>query len=346
MKVQTGLPVDSNKKPEFLTGVERAAVLLLSLGSDKAAAILKHLTPKEVQVIGVAMASMEHITKKQVDLVMDDFIGGVHNQTSMGIGADDYIRDMMVNALGEDKAKNMIDRILMGTGNKGLEALKWMDPRAVAEIIRLEHPQIIAIVLSYLDPDQSAGVVNFLPERARPDIMMRVAALDGVPPSALRELDGIMEKQFAGSSSNVAQSSMGGLRSAANILNFMDTSDETAILDSIGENDAEMSDGIRDMMFVFDNLIEIDDRGIQVILREISTETLTMALKAADVSIKDLIFKNMSKRASAMLQEDLEARGPIKLADAETAQKEILATARRLADDGDISLGGSGEEYV
>lgn len=339
------VPADT-KQSEFLTGVERAAVLLLSIGSDKAAEILRHLAPKEVQVIGVAMASMQHITKKQMDMVMEDFMSGVHNQTSMGIGSDDYIREMMVNALGEDKAKSMIDRILMGTGNKGLEALKWMDPRAVAEIIRLEHPQIIAIVLSYLDPDQSAEVVKFLPERARPDIMMRVAALDGIPPSALRELDGIMEKQFSGSSSNVAQSSMGGLRSAANILNFMDSSDETAILDSIGEYDAEMSDGIRDMMFVFDNLVEIDDRGIQVILREISTETLTLALKAADVSIKEKIFNNMSKRASQMLQEDLEVRGPVRLAEAEAAQKEILATARRLADDGDISLGGGGEEYV
>jgi len=338
--------VDKNKPSELLTGVERAAVLLLSIGSDKAAAILKHLSPKEVQVIGVAMAAMQHITKKQMDIVMEDFVGGVHNQTSMGIGADDYIRDMMVNALGEDKAKSMIDRILMGTGNKGLEALKWMDPRAVAELIRLEHPQIIAIVLSYLDPDQSADVVKFLPERARPDIMMRVAALDGIPPSALRELDSIMEKQFSGSSSNVAQSSMGGLRAAANILNFMDSSDESAILDNISEYDSEMSEGIRDMMFVFDNLAEIDDRGIQVILREISTETLTLALKAADVAIKEKIFKNMSKRASQMLQEDLEVRGPVRLADAEAAQKEILATARRLADDGDISLGGSGEEYV
>ncbi|MDH5471424.1 MAG: flagellar motor switch protein FliG [Gammaproteobacteria bacterium] len=338
--------MDKNKPSELLTGVERAAVLLLSIGSDKAAAILKHLSPKEVQVIGVAMAAMQHITKKQMDIVMEDFVGGVHNQTSMGIGADDYIRDMMVNALGEDKAKSMIDRILMGTGNKGLEALKWMDPRAVAELIRLEHPQIIAIVLSYLDPDQSADVVKFLPERARPDIMMRVAALDGIPPSALRELDSIMEKQFSGSSSNVAQSSMGGLRAAANILNFMDSSDESAILDNISEYDSEMSEGIRDMMFVFDNLAEIDDRGIQVILREISTETLTLALKAADVAIKEKIFKNMSKRASQMLQEDLEVRGPVRLADAEAAQKEILATARRLADDGDISLGGSGEEYV
>lgn len=340
------MALPTEKKSEFLTGVERAAVLLLSIGSDKAAEILRHLAPKEVQVIGQAMAAMQHITKDQMNMVMDDFVKGVHNQTSMGIGSDDYIREMMVNALGEDKAKSMIDRILMGTGNKGLEALKWMDPRAVAEIIRLEHPQIIAIVLSYLDPDQSAEVVKHLPERARPDIMMRVAALEGIPPSALRELDGIMEKQFSGSSSNVAQSSMGGFRSAANILNYMDSSDESAILDSIGEYDTEMSDGIRDMMFVFDNLVDIDDRGIQVILREISTETLTLALKAADVAIKDKIFDNMSKRASQMLKEDLEVRGPVRLAEAEAAQKEILATARRLADDGDISLGGGGEEYV
>jgi flagellar motor switch protein FliG len=328
-----------------LNGVQKAAVLLMAMGSDNAAAVLKHLNPKEVQILGGAMASLQNVNKPTMEGVMTQFVNEVNNQTAMGIGSDEYIREMMVNALGEDKAKNMIDRILLGSGTKGLEALKWMDGRAVAEVIRLEHPQIIAIVLSYLEPDHAAEVVRMLPERTRADIMMRVAALEGIPPSALQELDQIMEKQFQGSS-NVSQSSMGGYKTAASILNFMDSSVESAIMDSIGEHDQEMADSISELMFVFDNLIDVDDRGIQSLLREISSDTLTLALKGADEAIKDKILKNMSKRASEMLREDMEARGPVRLSEVEAAQKEILATARRLADEGDIVLGGGGEEFV
>jgi flagellar motor switch protein FliG len=328
-----------------LNGVQKAAVLLMAMGSDNAAEVLKHLNPKEVQILGGAMASLQNVNKPTMEGVMDEFINEVNNQTAMGIGSDEYIREMMVNALGEDKAKNMIDRILLGSGTKGLEALKWMDGRAVAEVIRLEHPQIIAIVLSYLEPDHAAEVVAMLPERSRADIMMRVAALEGIPPKALQELDQIMEKQFQGSS-NVSQSSMGGFKTAANILNFMDSSVESSIMDSIGEHDQEMAEGISELMFVFDNLIDVDDRGIQALLREISSDTLTLALKGADEAIKEKILKNMSKRASEMLREDMEARGPVRLSEVEAAQKEILTTARRLADEGDIVLGGGGEEFV
>lgn len=328
-----------------LTGVERAAVLLMAMGSDKAAEVLRHLNPKEVQLLGGAMTAMKNVNKTTMDGVMTNFIDHVNEQTAMGIGTDEYIRDMMVNALGEDKAKSMIDRILLGSGTKGLEALKWMDPRSVAEVIRLEHPQIIAIVLSYLESDHAAEVVSLLPERARPDIMMRVAALDGVPPSALQELDRIMEKQFSGSS-NVTQSSIGGYKTAANILNFMDSSVETAIIENINEHDKDMADGIQELMFVFDNLKDIDDRGIQALLREISSDILTLALKGADEEIKEKMLRNMSKRASEMLREDMEARGPVRLSEVEAAQKEIISTARRLADEGEIALGGSGEEFV
>lgn len=335
----------ADDKQVTLNGVQRAAVLLMAIGSDKAADVLKHMSPKEVQTIGSAMATMQNIHRDGVARVMDEFIEKVGNQTAMGVGSDDYIRQMMVNALGEDKAKSMIDRILVGKNAKGLETLKWMDARSVAELIRLEHPQIIAIVLSYLDSDQAANVVSLLPERARPDIMMRVAALDGVPPSALNELNVIMEKQFSGTS-NVAQSTMGGFKTAANIINFMDSSVGSAIMTAIQEHDNEMSDSIQELMFVFDNLIDVDDRGIQALLREVSSDNLTLALKAADEKIKDKILKNMSKRAAEMLKEDMESRGPVKLSDVEGAQKEILAVARRLADAGEIVLGGGGEEFV
>jgi len=336
----------ADTNPMTLSGVQRAAVLLMSMGSENAAEVLKHLNPKEVQALGAAMATLDNVNKATMETVMDLFVTEVNNQTSVGIGSEDYIRDMMVNALGEDKATSMIDRILLGSGNKGLESLKWMDARQVAEVIRLEHPQIIAIVLSYLDPDQSSEVLKMLPERARPDILMRVASLEGIPPSALQELDKIMEKQFSGTQ-NVSQNSMGGFKTAANILNFMDSSIESSIMESIGEHDQEMQDGISELMFVFENLNEVDDRGIQALLREISTDTLTLALKGADEGLKDKILKNMSKRASEMLREDMEARGPVRLSEVEAAQKEILSTARRLADDGEINLGGSGgEEFV
>ncbi len=328
-----------------LSGVQRAAVLLMAMGADNAAEVLKHLNPKEVQSLGSAMANMENVNKKTMSHVMDEFINEVSNQTSVGIGQEDYIRDMMVNALGEDKANNMIDRILLGSGNKGLESLKWMDARSVAEVIRLEHPQIISIVLSYLEPDQSAEVLKILPERARPDILMRVAALEGVPPSALQELDKIMEQQFSGNQ-NVSQNSMGGFKTAANILNFMEASIEGAIMESIGEHDQDMQESISELMFVFDNLNDVDDRGIQALLREVSTDSLTLALKGAEEGLREKILKNMSKRAAEMLREDMEARGPVKLSEVELAQKDIISTARRLAEEGDIVLGGSGGEEM
>ena len=329
-----------------VTGAERAAILLMTLGETDAAAVLKLMGPKEVQKVGTVMATLKNISKQQVGAVLDDFVTTVEEQTALGIGNEDYIRKVLVSALGEDKAGGLIDRILMGHSSKGLEALKWMDPRAVAEIVRLEHPQIIAIVLAYLDGDHASDVLQFLPERVRPDILMRIASLDGIQPQALQELDEIMERQFQGST-NVKSSSVGGLKSAAEILNHMDTTVETTLMDAIRAADAQLGDQIQDLMFVFDNLADVDDRGIQALLREVSSETLIVAMKGADEAVKEKIFANMSKRASEMLRDDLEAKGPVRLSEVETAQKEILAVARRMADAGDIVLGGKGtEQYV
>jgi len=327
-------------------GVERAAILLMALGEQAAAAILKHMNPKEVQKLGTAMAHMSNVTTAQVQTVVSDFVTTVESQTALGIGAEDYIRKVLVTALGEDKAGGLMDRILTGASSKGLEALKWMDSKAVAEIIRLEHPQIIAIVLSYLESDQSAEVLSLLPERMRPDILMRIASLDGIQPRALRELDEILDKQFSGNN-NVKSSSVGGTKTAADILNFMDTSKGNQLMDNIKESNADLGQEIEDLMFVFDNLVDVDDRGIQALLREVSSDSLIVALKGADDSIKEKIFKNMSKRAAEMLREDLEAKGPVRLSEVEAMQKEILAIARRMAESGDIILGGQGgEEYV
>lgn len=329
-----------------LSGTERAAILLMTLGEQDASEVLRQLGPKEVQKVGSVMATLSGVSRQQVGEVLDDFVATVEEQTALGIGNEDYIRNVMIKALGEDKAGGLIDRILMGHSSKGLEALKWMDARAVAEIIRLEHPQIIAIVLAYLDSDHAADVIGFLPERTRPDILMRIASLDGIQPQALQELDEIMEKQFSGNN-NVKSSSVGGLKSAANILNYMETSMEAEIVERIRETDGQLGDKIQDLMFVFDNLVDVDGRGIQALLREVSSETLIMALKGADEAVKEKIFSNMSKRASEMLRDDLEAKGPVRLSEVEAAQKEILAVARRMAESGEIALGGKGtEQYV
>ena len=329
------------------SGTERAAIFLLSLGEAEAAQILKHMGPKEVQKVGTAMAAMANVSRDQVQTILGDFIATVDNQTALGVGSEDYIRKVMIDALGEEKAGSLIDRILLGRSTKGLEALKWMDGRAVAEIIRLEHPQIMAIVLSYLDSDHAAEVIGFLPDRVRIDVLLRIATLDGIQPAALAELDEIMERQFSGTNNSVKSSSVGGVKAAANILNFVDSAVEAEIMELIKDADAELGQKIQDLMFVFDNLAEVDDQGIQALLREVSSDNLIIALKGADEAVREKIFKNMSKRAAEMLRDDLEAKGPVRLSEVETSQKEILSIARRMAEAGDIVLGGKGtEQYV
>lgn len=333
-----------DSKADRLSGPERAAILLMSLGETDAAEILRHMGPKEVQRVGTAMSTINNVPKEVVFEVLTSFVGELDNQASLG-GSEEYIRNVLVNALGQDKAGQVIDRILFGHSSKGLEALKWMEPKSVAELIRREHPQIIAIVLSYLEPDHAAEILSLLPERTRSDVIMRIASLDGIQPAALNELDNILEKQFSGNN-NVQTSNVGGKKTAANILNFMDTNIESEIMEEVKEADPDLGQGIEDLMFVFDNIADIDDRGVQLLLREISSETLIMALKAADESVKEKVFTNMSKRAGEMLRDDLEAKGPVRLSDAEAAQKEILAIARRMMEAGELSLGGKGEEFV
>jgi flagellar motor switch protein FliG len=318
----------------------------MSLGEKDAAEILKHMSPKEVQKIGEAMATMTNVNKDILSDVLGDFCDLVADQTELGIGTEDYLKRMLTSALGEDKARNVIDRILLGRHSKGLDALKWMEPRSVADLIRLEHPQIIAIVLSYLEADQAAAVLAALPENMRVDIVMRIATLDGIQPTAIHELDEMLERQFSGNTNNIRSSAVGGLKTAANIMNFLDGSLEAEIIEKVREIDQEVGTGIQDLMFVFENLVEVDDRGIQALLREVSSDNLIIALKGSDDAVKEKIFKNMSRRAGEMLRDDLEARGPVKLSEVEAAQKEILTVARRMAESGEISLGKGGEEYV
>lgn len=316
---------------------------LLSLGELDAAEVLRHMEPKEVQKIGIAMAALQNVPKESVQEALKAFIGDIKDQTGLGVGSDEYIRKVLIDALGEEKARGMIDRILIGGSTKGLESLKWMDAKSIVDLIRLEHPQIIAIVLSYLDSDQAAAVLGEFPDKVRSDVLLRIATMDGVQPAAMAVLNDVLEKQLKGGSGAKA-SSVGGLKSAANILNFVDSTIEQGILEQLKEVDADLCQKIQDLMFVFEDLIEIDDRGIQTLLREVSTDGLVVALKGTGQELKDKIFKNMSQRAAEMLRDDLENKGPVRLADVEAAQKEILAIARRLADEGRIMLGGGGGE--
>ena len=328
-----------------LSKVEKAAVLLLSLGETDAAQVLRHMGPKEVQRVGVAMAQMRNVHREQVEEVMTEFVETVGDQTSLGVGSDGYIRKMLTQALGEDKANGLIDRILLGGNTSGLDSLKWMEPRAVADVIRFEHPQIQAIVVAYLDADQAGEVLGHFDHKVRLDIILRVSSLNTVQPAALKELNQILEKQFSGNA-NTSRTTLGGIKRAADIMNFLDSSIEGTLMDSIREVDEDLSTQIEDLMFVFNNLADVDDRGIQALLREASSDVLVLALKGSDEAIKEKIFKNMSKRAAELLRDDLEAKGPVRVSDVETAQKEILTIARRMAEAGEIVLGGKGGEEM
>ena len=327
-------------------GTERAAILLLSLGEQEAAEVLKHMGAKDVQRLGSAMTQLTNISRQEVTTVLGEFTQTVESQTSLGIGVDDYLRKVLIGALGEDKAAGVIDRILFGRSSKGLEALKWMDSRAVSELIRQEHPQIISIVLAYLDADQSAEVLAQFPEWLRADVIMRIATLDGIQPHALHELDEVIEKQFAGKTGALKTSVIGGIKTASNILNMMDASQENALIEHIKKVDDALGVKIQDLMFVFADIVEIDDRGMQEVLRAVPGEKLLLAMKGADDTLKEKIFKNMSQRAAEMLKDDLESKGPVRLSEVEAAQKEILAIVRKMSESGTIQLGGKGEEFV
>ncbi len=328
-----------------LSDIEKAAILMISLGEDDAAEILRHLGPKEVQQIGVAMSKLDNVAQTSVESVVSDFMHLVSDQTGIGIHNDKYIRRMLNQALGDEKAKTLIDRILMNTNTSGLDTLRWMDPLQVAELIRYEHPQIQAVVISYIDPDQAASVLGYFDDKVRLDVILRIASLDRIQPLALQELNDMLEQQFSGGSSGQSSRTLGGVKQTSDIMNYIDSTLEEEVMGGIKEVDEGLADQIADMMFVFENLIDVDDRGIQVMMREIQTDQLVIALKGADNAMQEKIFKNMSKRAADLLRDELEAKGPVRMSDVEEAQKEILAVARKLADSGEIML-GSGDDMV
>ena len=335
----------ANSAATARSGTERAAILLLTLGEQEAAQILRHMGAKEVQRVGIAMARMSNVSRSDVEHVLKEFTTNVESQTSVGVGADEFVRKALVHALGEDKAAGIIDRISITRSNKGLESLKWMDARTVAELIRFEHPQMIAIVLAYLDQDQAAEILALMPAGIRADVVVRIATLDGIQPNALSELDDIIEKQCTGKPSSVT-SVLGGAKAAAGILASLEAGAEGAIIEEIGKSDQALAAIIQDLIFVFDDLIELDDRSMQELLRQVPGDELLLALKGVDEALKEKIFKNMSQRAGELLKDDLAAKGPVKLAEVEAAQKSILQNARKLAEAGTIALASKGDEYV
>jgi flagellar motor switch protein FliG len=324
-------------------GLIDSAILLMSIGEEQAAEVFKFLAPKEVQKIGETMARLRTVDKEKVDNVLSAFAEHASSASSLVSDSDAFVRSVLNKALGEEKAGFLIDRILAGRDVSGIEGLKWMDADTIAELIRNEHPQIIASILVHLEQDQSGDILSKLGERHRNDILIRIATIDGIQPNALAELNDVLSKIMAGSD-KLKKAALGGVKCAAGILNFMGASVEQSTLEAIRSYDPDLATKVEDQMFTFENMLELDDKAIQLVLREIQTDSLTIALKGARPELAEKIFKNMSTRAAEMLKEDLESRGPVKVSDVESEQKEILKAVRRLAEDGQISLGGKSDD--
>ena len=321
-------------------GLDKAALLLMTLGADAAAGVLRQLGPREVQKLSLKMSEMTPQARSAVEPVLAEMI------ESFGRGAmiqsdEDQLREMLTKALGDERAGHLLSRMVSGSDTAGIESLKWMDAATAADLIKNEHPQIIATILVHLEYDQAGEILKHFSDRLRNDVVLRIATLDGVQPAALKELNDSLTRMLSGAST-VKKAAMGGVRHAAEILNFVGSNAETAVIDNVREYDPELAQKILDEMFVFENLIDIDDRGIQTILREVQSDSLIVALKGAAPELREKIFKNMSSRAAEMLREDLESRGPVRLSEVEAEQKEILKTVRRLAEEGQVMLGGKG----
>ncbi len=324
-------------------GLNDAAILLMSLGEEEAAEVFKHLSPKEVQKLGETIARMKSVSREKVDSVINRFSNDAAAQSLLVSDTSNYVRAVLKRALGDDKAALLIDRILQGGDVSGIESLKWMDPLSVAELLRNEHPQIVAAILVHLDPEQSAAVLMQLSDRQRGEVLLRVATLEGIQPTALKDLNEVLFKVLAGGD-KIRKSSLGGVKAAAEIINLLGSNMDSVVLESIRGYDPDLAQKIMDKMFVFDDVAKLDDRAIQTVLKEVASETLIVALKGAVPELREKFLANMSSRAAEAMREDLESRGPMRLSEVEAQQKEILKTVRRLSDEGQIVIGGGGDD--
>jgi flagellar motor switch protein FliG len=326
-------------------GLNDAAIMLMSLGEEEAAEVFKHLSPKEVQKLGETIARMRTVSRERVDEVINRFTNDAAAQSLIVSDTGNYVRSVLKRALGDDKAALLIDRILQGGDVSGIESLKWMDPLSVAELLRNEHPQIVAAILVHLDPDQSSAVLMQLSDRQRSEVLLRVATLEGIQPTALKDLNEVLFKVLAGGD-KVRKSSLGGVKAAAEMINLLGSGVDAVVLESIRNYDPDLAQKIMDKMFVFDDIVKLDDRAVQMVLKEVASETLIVALKAATPELREKFLGNMSSRAADSMREDLDSRGPMRLSEVEAQQKEILKAVRRLADEGTISLGGGADDAL
>jgi flagellar motor switch protein FliG len=322
-----------------ISGAQRAAVLMLLLGEQQASEIIKFLNPGEVQALGGAMVAVSDVSQEAVNEILDEFVSTIKKQSSLGLGTTDYVEKVFKRALGDDKAASVLGRILPGQSTKGLEILQWMDARAIADMIKTEHPQVTAIILSVLDHQVAADVLNFLPDETRPEIIQRVASLETVQPSAMQELESIMKLQFTNNTSSKS-SSFGGIKAAAQIMNSTKTALEASIMKGLESIDADLMMRIQDNMFTFENLSAVDNKGIQVLMRAVDNNQLMIAMKGASEDVKARFFDNMSERARGMFKDEMDAKGLMRLSDVEEAQKQIMRSARKLSDSGELVLGG------
>lgn len=328
-----------------LTFTQKTAILLLLVGETEAAGVIRHLSRKEVQHLGAAMVAMSDVSRELMDMVLDEFVANIRQETGLSVGTSSYVEKMLVQALGEEKANRVINRIAPSPASRGLDILNWMDSRSIAELIGGEHPQIMAIIVSFLEHELAADVLHHLPEEIRPDIIMRIAKLEIIQPEALAELETIIEKQFS-SNSALSSSNVGGVSQAAEIMNYTKSDMETKIMANLTIRDEDVATRIQDKMFVFDDLVGVDNSGMQILIRNIESSDLMIALKGANTEVKDRFIDNMSKRAATIFVEDMDAKGPVRVSEVEQMQKSILQIAHRLSDAGEIMLRGSSKEFV
>lgn len=328
-----------------MDGIERAAILLLSMGEKNASEVLKHLEPRQVQKVGMAMSTLDSVSKAKMQTVLVEFVNAIEDQGSLVVDTEHYLRTVLTEALGEDNAIPFIDRILVSDKDSGLNRLKWLDGRLIADVIRNEHPQIIATILIHLDSEQAAEVISYFGAEKRAEVLLRMCNIDTVKPEAISELGKVIEKQLSGQKMSTS-STVGGIKNVADVINFLDGSMEEEVMEKIKEWDNDLGEKIRDKMFVFENLSEMDDRSLQTLLRDLNQEQLKLALKGTTESTKEKIFSNMSKRAADLLRDDIELQGPVKVSEVEKAQREIIAVAKNLAEDGKIALGAKGGDEM
>ena len=337
---------NTNEIYEGLNGTQKCAILMMLIGEDEAAEIMGNLSPKEVQVLGAAMYSVQGLGQDTVNLVLDEFLAIIKAQTSLGISGGNYIKNVLTKSLGQDKAQSVLGKITPTDSIKAIEILDWLDARSITDLIIDEHPQIIALIISYLEPAIASDVLHFLPEKSQSDIIKRIATLQTVQPEALRELDRVMQKVFS-SNASLRASKVGGVQAAAKIMNFSSQDGEARIMKDILKEDKSLMQAIQDSMFVFETLLLSDDKSLQTLLRNVENDLIILALKGADQELRDKLFGCMSQRAAANIQDEMEALGPVRLTEVQEAQKQIIAVARRMSDEGSIVLAGrGGDDYV